>query len=99
MLAISLTRNNGFYAKARALKIYVDDEMVGSVKAGETISFSVSKDAGVIYAKLDWAKTNSISVSGLIDGSALEANARFSFNPLLMLGIGGLPIRLETTFS
>lgn len=99
MLTITLTRNKGLYARARALQIYADDVLIGSVRSGETVSLSIPKGALEIYAKMDWAKTNSVAVSDLVEGSALEANARFTLNPLLMLGVGGIPIHLETTFS
>lgn len=95
MHTISIQRNKGGYGMMRGLKIYADDKAIGIVKLGETTSVEIPNGASEIYCKMDWAKTNKMAVSELVQGDVLEVNARFTINPLLLLGITGLPIKLE----
>ena len=96
MRKITLTRNKGWFGRVRALKLYVDDMEVGSIKAGETLSLDIPDGVQELYGKMDWGKTNKYSLAFIEDGDALFANGRFTFNPLRNFAIIEIPIQIQT---
>lgn len=97
MRSLTITRNRGYYGIFRALKLYVDDVAVGDVKSGKSVQIVVPDDAGVLYGKMDWGRTNSLPLKHVTDGQTLYANASFSFNLLRGLGLAEIPITLQET--
>lgn len=95
MRTITLTRNKGWFGRARTLKLFVDDKEVGAVKAGKTVSLNIPDGAQELYGKMDWGKTNKYSLAFIEDGDALFANGRFTFNPLRNFALVEIPIQIQ----
>lgn len=51
---IEVTRIKQNANKARAIKIYINNKKVGTIKNGETKVFDIDTDDNEIYAKIDW---------------------------------------------
>ena len=51
---ITITRHRGFVDRLRAYQVRVDGAVVGSVKAGESASFSVPDGRHSLIMRIDW---------------------------------------------
>lgn len=49
--------------KARAIEIYINNKMMGTIKNGETKTFKVDSAINKVYAKIDWCKTTPITIN------------------------------------
>ncbi|MEM1390077.1 MAG: hypothetical protein AAGG45_03270 [Pseudomonadota bacterium] len=94
MRTITLTRSRGFYGAARGMGIYVDDEKVGNLMQTKTLEIQLGDGARALYAKMDWAKTDSYDLTSVTDRSALDVKSYFPLNPLKWFGIGGLAAKI-----
>jgi len=99
MRKVTITRNKGWYGLIRGLKLFIDDNHVGTLGAGKTINVSIPNDAREFYGKMDGAYTNRLSLIGVKDGDHLLARAWFSFNPLQLLWAREIAIRIEVESS
>lgn len=96
MRRVILKRNKGWFGRMRALKLYVDDIEIGSIKAGETITLDIPDGVTELYGKMDWGKTNKFPLAFIEDGDEVFANARFTLNPLRNMAIIQMPITLQS---
>jgi len=67
---IKLKRDSGWADRARAYKVVLDDEVIGSIKNGEEKEFDVHVGRHELFLKIDWCSSNSISFDA--DGSVLN---------------------------
>ena len=54
----------------RGYKIYIDDIYRGEIQIDDTKEFEVEDGTHVVYAKLDWCKSNELCVE--VNGSTVE---------------------------
>ncbi len=92
---VTLTRKRGWFSAARALGVYVDDDKVGNLMQTRSLEIDLPEGAQQLYGKIDWAKTEAISVAGLTDGAELVVKTYFAFTPLKWFGVSGLMLRIE----
>ena len=59
---IRITRENSFADKLRAYKIFINDEYRGDINKNETKEFPLDKGNHVIYAKIDWCRSNELCI-------------------------------------
>ena len=67
---IRLTRGDAYTDKIRAYKIFIDDVHCGDINRNETKEFVVDDGIHVIYAKIDWCRSNKLCVN--VDNSTIE---------------------------
>ena len=67
---IRLTRGNNYVDKIRAYKIFIDDIYCGNIKNNETKDFEVANGSHIIYAKIDWCRSNKFNI--IVSDSMLE---------------------------
>ena len=67
---IRITRIPAYANAARDYKIYIDEEYCGSIKDNETIELSTDKGRRIIYAKIDWCRSNKLDI--YVGDSVLE---------------------------
>ena len=67
---IRLTREKRISDKLRVYKIFIDEIYHGDIKSGETKDFDIDKGKHIIYAKIDWCRSNKLDIT--IDDSILE---------------------------
>lgn len=95
MPKITVSRNRGYYAKIRALKIFVEGEQVATINQGESITLDVPSHEFEIYGKMDWAKTNVLQVNRAKTGDHFTFTSWFTLNPFRNFGIPTMPIRID----
>lgn len=95
MRKFTIKRDTGIYGVLRDIKIYVDGLCLGKIASGQTMEFELPDDARELYGKIDWGKTNILSTQTFESGTHLKLTAWFSVNPLRMLGIQPLPVKIE----
>ncbi|MGC1471601.1 MAG: hypothetical protein WA775_03325 [Psychroserpens sp.] len=54
---ISINRIKQNINRARAIEIYINNKIVGTIRNGETKIFKVDSDITIVYAKIDWCIT------------------------------------------
>ena len=59
---IRITRENSFADKLRAYKIFIDDEYRGDISKNEIKEFPLDNGIHVVYAKIDWCRSNKLSI-------------------------------------
>jgi hypothetical protein len=67
---IKLTRLGSYADKLRTYKIFIDGVYQGGIKANETTYFTVSKGKHIIYAKIDWCRSNKLQID--VEDTVLE---------------------------
>ena len=67
---IRLARGNDYVDKLRAYKIFIDDVYRGDIKRNEVKEFEVATGEHIIYAKIDWCRSNKLCVN--VSNSILE---------------------------
>ena len=72
---IRLTRGNTFTDKLRAYKIFIDDIYRGDIHRDETKEFPVDNGSHVIYAKIDWCRSNKLCIDVNDSIAELEVGA------------------------
>lgn len=58
----------------RKYSIWADDECLGQIKRGRELDVLVPRVAKVLYAKIDWCRSNEIDISTLKTGQVLEVS-------------------------
>jgi hypothetical protein len=61
MASIKITRESEYTNRMRAIKIFVDTVLVGTIEDGETKEFEMAAGSHVLEAKIDWCKSNTIT--------------------------------------
>ncbi len=95
MREVTITRDRGFYGKFRTLELFVDDELVGKIRQGETIVIKVPDQANALVGKMDWGETEALLLKDLVDGDALVIKSWFTFNRSRNIGTSTMPMRIE----
>lgn len=95
MTKIRVERRRGYYAAARAVRLFADGQKIGEIRQGETKEFELPAGAQTLCGKVDWGKTNSLNVEAIGDGAQFTLTPWFSLNLLRGFGIVELPIKLE----
>ncbi len=72
MPQIEITRSSEYANRLRDIKIFIDDQHVGSLANGKTAVFEVPEGNHTIQAKIDWGRSNIIEVN-------LEENGKKAF--------------------
>lgn len=94
-MKILIKYKHGLFAAARKLQILANDgTLITEIRQGESKYIEMPDNSKVVYGKMDWAETNKVNISEVSEEEYIEISGFFSFNPLMIFGIGGLPIRL-----
>lgn len=93
-MKLAITRQKGFYGKFRRLKLFVDEEEVGSLREGETVGLDIPLEARILEGGMDWGRTLPIDLMQVSDGDEITFKPRFSFNLSKSLGIDALPFEI-----
>jgi len=88
---ITIFYEKGYYGRLRAVKIYVDNIEIGQLKQGQELTCELPDAANIIYAKIDWGKTDPLNVDSVYDGEQINLKSYFTLNPLRNIGIMPLP--------
>ncbi|KAB1065246.1 hypothetical protein [Salibacter halophilus] len=67
MPKLRIYRKREWINKLRAIDLYVNDEKVASIDDGETIEIEIPEGEVVFYSKIDWARSNTLKISGDTD--------------------------------
>lgn len=62
MAKITIERSNEYANYFRAIKIYIDDEYVGSISRGENVEYDVEEGAHTVRAKIDWCGSKEYTI-------------------------------------
>lgn len=60
-------RDSGYADRVRKYKIYCNSKLIGKVGDGESVSFELPDGQHEIYFKIDWARSNKITVDARHD--------------------------------
>ena len=99
MTRIIVERSRGYYAAARAVRLFADGVKIGEIRQGDTIELELPEGAQTLVGTVDWGKTNTVNVQAVGDGARFTLKPWFSLNPLRGFGIIELPIKLEMTLE
>ena len=94
-MKINVSRNKGWYGRFRKLKLYVDDEYLFEINSGEAMIIDIPPNAKTIHGKMDWGKTNLLSLENIGEGEQIKIEGHFTLNPFKMLGVFGIPVTLK----
>ena len=75
--------------KLKPYKIFIDDVYRGDIKNNETKEFTIDNGSHIIYAKIDWFRSNKISVD--INNSIMELEVSASLTEEKQLWILAMP--------
>jgi hypothetical protein len=64
MPKLRIHRKREWINKLRAIELYVNDEKIASIDDGETIELEIPEGEVAFYSKIDWARSNTLKVSG-----------------------------------
>ena len=71
-MRIQVSRDKGGYGRWRKLKLYVDDEHLFDIKAGEAMIIDIPPNAKTIHGKMDWLETNLLSLENIREGEQIK---------------------------
>ena len=94
---VTISRDRSWYGLLRKLNIYIDGQLVGAVKAGENTKITLPASANILFGKMDWLKTNKLSLEYIEDGATIHATWTRSIIETFLsafLLLWKLPIRL-----
>jgi hypothetical protein len=94
-MKINVSRNKGWYSRFRKLKLYVDDEHLYEIKAGESIIIDIPPNAKTIHGNMDWGTTNVLSLENIGEGEQIKIEGYFTLNLSKILGLTEFPMRLK----
>lgn len=61
MATIKITRSDEYINRMRAIKVFANDKLIGTINNGETKEFALAPGAYNIKAKIDWCSSNTLS--------------------------------------
>lgn len=99
MRKIRIVCEKGFYGRFRALKLEIDGREVGSIRQGKSVEIEIPPDAVEIRGRMDWGKTDSLSLTHVKEGDVITFKPYFSLNFKRGLGVKNIPIRIAHTES
>lgn len=83
MAQIEITRSSEYANRLRSIKIFIDNEHAGSISNGETKSFDVSEGSHSVQAKIDWGRSNTVTIEiGKDEKKSLKMTSFAKHNPL-----------------
>ena len=62
MPQIEITRSSEYANRLRDIKLFIDNQHVGSIANGKTEVFEVPEGSHTIQAKIDWGRSNIVTV-------------------------------------
>ena len=71
-MRIQVSRDKGNFGRFRKLKLYVDDEHLFDIKAGEAMIIDIPPNAKTIHGKMDWLETNLLSLENIRAGEQIK---------------------------
>ena len=73
-MKIQVSRDKGYYGRWSKLKLYVDDEHLFDIKAGEAMIIDIPPNAKTIHGKLGWPglETNLLSLENIRAGEQIK---------------------------
>jgi len=71
-MKIKVSRDKGNFGRWRKLKLYVDDEHLFDIKAGEAMIIDIPPNAKTIHGKMDWLETNLLSLENIRAGEQIK---------------------------
>ena len=73
-MKIKVIRDKGNFGRWRKLKLYVDDEHLFDIKAGEAMIIDIPPNAKTIHGKLGWPglETNLLSLENIRAGEQIK---------------------------
>ena len=71
-MRIQVSRDKGNFGRFRKLKLYVDDEHLFDIKAGEVMIIDIPPNAKTIHGKMDWLETNLLSLENIRAGEQIK---------------------------
>src|SRR3954452_23086889 len=75
---------NAWVDRARAYKVMVDGNEVGSVKRGETQTFQVPPGPHEVHMKIDWTRSPSVEAD-FAEGTDVRLHVKPNANPFTVL--------------
>ena len=93
--ALTVTRNKGWYGRARKVKLMADRTPLGTLGAGETATFEVPRGARTLLARMDWGSSDPFDLSFVEPGEHIDLVMWFTLNPLRLFAIPKIPARFE----
>jgi hypothetical protein len=82
MAEIELTRKNGFVDRLRAYHVLLDGDLIGEVRARETVRFDVDPGPHEFQLKIDWCCSPKVQLD--LDA---ESSVRFRCSPRSLLTV------------
>ena len=71
-MKIKVSRDKRSFGRWRKLKLYVDDEHLFDIKAGEAMIIDIPPNAKTIHGKMDWLETNLLSLENIRAGEQIK---------------------------
>ena len=71
-MRIQVSRDKGNFGRFRKLKLYVDDEHLFDIKAGEAMIIDIPPNAKTIHGKMDRLETNLLSLENIRAGEQIK---------------------------
>ena len=71
-MRIQVSRDKGSYGRVSKLKLYVDDEHLFDIKAGEAMIIDIPPNAKTIHGKMDRLETNLLSLENIRAGEQIK---------------------------
>lgn len=59
---LKISRDRAYCDRYRKYKIFIDNAYVGTIKANETCEYIVAPGRHTVYAKIDWCRSNILSI-------------------------------------
>ena len=95
-MRIQVSRDKGGYGRWRKLKLYVDDEHLFDIKAGEAMIIDIPPNAKTIHGKMDWLEMNLLSLENIGAGERIKIEGPSFWDAAKVRpGMKSLPIRLR----
>lgn len=83
MSQIEIIRSSEYANRLREIKIFIDNQQVGSIANGKTALFEVSEGNHTIQAKIDWGRSNVIDITlGENEKKSFQMTSFAKHNPL-----------------
>ena len=71
-MRIQVSRDKGNFGRIRKLKLYVDDEHLFDIKAGEAMIIDIPPNAKTIHGKMGRLETNLLSLENIRAGEQIK---------------------------
>lgn len=61
-MKLTITRDTGWYAMLRKIKVLMDGKPIGEVRRNETRTFDVMRGMHTVSAKIDWVESERLAL-------------------------------------